>query len=177
MSVVEQESISAGHSWAAFYRRLHAAQHRGAAASRVSAGSVPGQSWRADPIAPERRARDLADREHPGTLTLSDLAAAAGLSRHHLVRRFAASYGQTPMRYLAARRLERASDLLRTTELPVLEICLAVGYRSLGSFGRAFLARFGMAPADYRRRMRDPARVPGCFAFMTGAVRDRATSE
>ena len=81
------------------------------------------------------------------------------------------------MRYLAARRLERASDLLRTTDLPVVEVCLIVGYRSIGSFGRALLARFEMAPGDYRRRARDTARIPACFAFMTGVLGDRATSE
>jgi AraC-like DNA-binding protein len=117
-------------------------------------------------VAPERRARDLADREHPRPLTLADLAAAAGVSRYHLVRRFAAAYGLTPGRYLTARRLERASALLRTTDMPVAEVCHEVGFASLGSFGRAFRAAFGASPRDHRRSADRRTAVPGCFAFM-----------
>ncbi len=173
----ELESISAGQRWADFYRQLHAAQQDRPDGSTHDPGSAKARSWRADPVAPERRARDLADRDHSAALGLSDLAAVAGISRYHLVRRFAAACDQTPMRYVAARRLERAGDLLRTTQMPVLEVSWAVGYRSLGSFGRAFLARFGTAPADYRRRAVNSARVPSCFAFMAGVTVDRAISE
>jgi transcriptional regulator GlxA family with amidase domain len=159
----------AGDRWATLYAGLHAAQ-----AAPAPTHAPTARAWRPPAVAPERRARDVVDREHARPLALAELAAAAGVSRHHLVRRFAAAYGQTPGRYLTARRLERASALLRTTELPVTEVCHAVGFASLGSFGRAFRAAFGTSPREHRRTALPP--VPGCFAFMRG-VRDRATSE
>jgi AraC-like DNA-binding protein len=46
-----------------------------------------------------------------------------------------ATYGETPIRYLAKRRIERAQDLLRATNLTVTEVCMVVGYTSLGTSG------------------------------------------
>ncbi len=62
----------------------------------------------------------------------------AGVSRHHFVRCFTRTYGEPPMRYLSRRRTERAQDLLRSANVTVTEICLLVGYRSLGSFSSRF---------------------------------------
>src|SRR5688572_13536244 len=74
-----------------------------------------------------RRARDLADRSYAEPLTLDHLAATAGLSKHHFLRLFKATYGLTPMEYVSQRRIERAQDLLRATNLTVTEVCFAVG--------------------------------------------------
>ncbi|WAL69753.1 helix-turn-helix transcriptional regulator [Amycolatopsis cynarae] len=101
-------------------------------------------------------------------LDLDRLAAVAGWSRFHFGRSFAALYGESPKAYLTRRRLERAQDLLRSANLTVTEICLAVGFTSLGTFSRRFTELVGESPSDYRARMRAqgaPA-VPGCFLMM-----------
>ncbi len=127
-----------------------------------------------------RRARDLADRRYAEPLDLDALARAAGISKHHFLRSFAAEYGTTPGDYLRRRRIERAQDLLRATNLTVTEICHLVGYSSLGTFSRTFTAAVGVSPSAYQRRFADGApRIPGCWVFMRGLsdVAQPATSE
>ncbi len=122
-----------------------------------------------------RRARDLADREYAQPLDLDGLAAAAGVSKYHFLRCFAATYGKTPAAYLAERRIERAQDLLRATNVTVTEACMLVGYTSLGSFSRKFTELVGMSPSAYQAKFAaDGApRIPGCYVFMHG-LSDRA---
>lgn len=117
-----------------------------------------------------RRAKDLIDREYAEPLDLDRLAAAAGLSKFHFLRCFAATYGRTPAQYLGERRVERAQDLLRSTNLTVTEICLLVGYTSLGSFSDRFRRLVGRSPSQYQARAsRDGVpRIPGCYVFMHG---------
>jgi AraC-like DNA-binding protein len=118
---------------------------------------------------PERhllRARDLADARYFEPLTVSDLAAAAGLSRAHFSREFARAFGEPPHAYLLTRRLERAAALLRTTDHSVAEICLAVGLQSVGSFTTSFTRTYGEPPNAYRKRFPPAAamaRVPACI--------------
>jgi transcriptional regulator GlxA family with amidase domain len=114
-----------------------------------------------------RRARDVADRNYAERLDLSALAAAAGVSKYHFLRCFTAEYGETPMQYVARRRIERAADLLRATNLTVTEVCELVGYNSLGSFSQRFSELIGMSPSEYQRTQ-PGARIPGCFVFMLG---------
>ncbi|WP_088317284.1 helix-turn-helix transcriptional regulator [Kineosporia sp. R_H_3] len=120
-----------------------------------------------------RRARDHMDRNYASGLDLTAIAAVAGVSRFHLVRAFEATYGETPMRYLSRRRIERAQDLLRHANLTVTEICTAVGFTSLGSFSSRFTALVGMPPTAYRDRwaaQHGAAHVPGCWLFMRGVL-------
>jgi AraC-like DNA-binding protein len=122
-----------------------------------------------DLLAHLRAARDLIDRAYAEPVDLDRLARRAGCSRYHFLRAFAATYGQTPGRYLTYRRIERAKDLLRTANLTVTEICLLVGFSSLGSFSSRFSAIVGMSPAAYRAhavRAGGPPPVPGCFVLM-----------
>lgn len=117
-----------------------------------------------------RRARDLVDRSYADPLDLDALAAEAGLSRYHFVRTFADTYGDTPMRYLTRRRIERAQDLLRSANLTVTEVCMMVGFASLGSFSSRFRELVGESPTQYRDRwsVTGGPRIPGCFLFMRG---------
>lgn len=87
-------------------------------------------------------------------VALDDVAAAACMSPNHLIRGFREAFGQTPHQYVAERRLERARHLLAHTRLSVTEICLAVGFESLGSFSWLFRRRVGVSPAEYRRQTR-----------------------
>lgn len=116
-----------------------------------------------------RRARDHADRAYAEPLALDELAAVANLSKYHLVRLFKATYGRTPMEYVSQRRIERAQDLLRATNLTVTEVCSAVGFSSLGSFSSRFRALVGESPSEFQRRNAEGAPdIPGGFVFMWG---------
>lgn len=119
-----------------------------------------------------RRARDHMDRCYQLPLALDELAAVAGVSKYHFARSFAAAYGQTPIRYLNRRRIERAQDLLRSANLTVTEVCMAVGYTSLGSFSTRFTRLVGESPTGYRDRWAADGgpRIPGCYLFMAGAL-------
>ncbi|WP_067543053.1 helix-turn-helix transcriptional regulator [Nocardia crassostreae] len=131
----------------------------------MSARPVP-----ADLLPHLRRARDLADRNYAEPLDLDSLAAAAGVSKYHFLRCFAATYGKTPAVYLAERRIERAQDLLRATNVTVTEACMLVGYSSLGSFNRKFTELVGMSPSEYQAKFAAEGvpHIPGCFVFMHG---------
>ena len=125
-----------------------------------------------------RRARDMADRHYAEPLDLETLASAACVSKYHFLRSFAAAYGQTPAQYLSHRRVERAQDLLRATNLTVTETCHLVGFTSVGSFSRRFRQLVGVSPSAYQARYAQTGapRIPGCYVFMHG-LSDRAISE
>ncbi|MGA7172944.1 MAG: helix-turn-helix domain-containing protein [Candidatus Dormiibacterota bacterium] len=85
------------------------------------------------------------------------------------MRAFNRTYGETPGRFRLRHRMERASELLRTASLTVTEICLLVGFQSLGSFSAQFTRVVGMSPTQYRReadRRGGPAPIPGCYVLM-----------
>jgi AraC-like DNA-binding protein len=121
-----------------------------------------------------RRARDHIDRGYREPLDLDGVAAVAGVSKYHFIRCFEAAYGETPMRYLTRRRIERAQDLLRSANLTVTEVCMAVGFASLGSFSAKFTRIVGESPVAYRNRWAATGapHVPGCWLFMAGVVRN-----
>lgn len=81
---------------------------------------------------------------------LQDLAAAVGLSRATLARRFTSLTGQSPMAYLAWWRMAMAARLLRDSDLSLPEIARRVGYGSPYAFAHAFKRHFGVAPGRYR---------------------------
>jgi len=84
------------------------------------------------------RVRDTIDRSYGADLDVEALARLAHLSPDHLIRTFRSVFGETPHRYLQRRRVERAMNLLRSTDLDVTQVCLAVGFTSLGTFSRLF---------------------------------------
>lgn len=136
------------------------------------------------PFAPRTRrllrAKDLADGRYFEPLDVEDLARAAGLSRAHFSREFRRVFGEPPHAYLLTRRLERASVLLRTTNRSVLDICMAVGLQSVGSFTSAFTRMFGRSPTAYRAAFppaADHARVPACVVRAYGRPQNRTFRE
>ena len=88
--------------------------------------------------------------------TLAELAELAGMSRSVFAARFAHAIGRSPIEVLKALRLARAAELLTRTDLPVKGIAARVGYASRSSFTRAFCARHGLPPADFRVPGRRP---------------------
>ena len=110
------------------------------------------------------RARDAMDRDYAKPLDIAALAKVTHTSEAHFIRTFRATFGETPHRYLQRRRIERAMFLLRETDRSVSDICLDVGFTSLGTFSRTFQEIVGDPPTTYRWRAGDISWVPGCFA-------------
>jgi transcriptional regulator GlxA family with amidase domain len=110
------------------------------------------------------RARDVIDARYHEPLDVSRLARVACTSPAHFSRRFARAFGAPPHRYLLTRRIERAKDLLTTSDDSMLEIALAVGFESAASFSRAFRRVVGVSPRAYRRLPAGPSTegVPTC---------------
>jgi transcriptional regulator GlxA family with amidase domain len=111
-----------------------------------------------------RRARDLLEREYAQPLDVPAMARAALLSPSLFSRRFREAYGETPYAYLQTRRVERAMGLLREGDLSVTDVCVAVGFTSLGSFSSTFTRLVGEPPSAYKARDHSRlAPVPPCM--------------
>ena len=111
------------------------------------------------------RARDAMDRAYAEPLNVPGVAAVAHLSEAHFIRTFRAVFGETPHRYLQRRRVERSMFLLRETDRSVTDICLDVGFNSLGTFSRTFSEIVGESPSSYRLN-HDPMVAPHCVQMM-----------
>jgi AraC-like DNA-binding protein len=110
------------------------------------------------------RARDAIDRDFAEPLDVRTLARIAIVSEAHFIRTFKQTFGETPHRYLQRRRVERAMFMLRESDRSVSEICLDVGFTSLGTFSRTFSEIVGESPTAYREDAADLRAVPACFA-------------
>jgi AraC-like DNA-binding protein len=139
----------------------------------VTSRPAPAQHLR--DLALLRRVRDRIDREYAQPLDLQALARGAHLSAGHLSRQFKLAYGESPHAYVMTRRIERAMALLRRGDHSVTEVCMAVGWGSLGSFSSRFTELVGMSPSSYRRQAaRATAGMPSCVARqVTRPVRNR----
>jgi transcriptional regulator GlxA family with amidase domain len=110
------------------------------------------------------RARDAMDRTYAQPLDIPELARIAMVSEAHFIRTFRSTFGETPHRYLQRRRVERSMFLLRETDRSITDICLDVGFNSLGTFSRTFRDIVGESPSDYRLRQ-EPRTAPTCFTM------------
>jgi AraC-like DNA-binding protein len=112
------------------------------------------------------RARDqLATVEEPRS-SVRQIALDARISPFHFIRQFEAVFGLTPHQFRTAARIDRAKRLLAAGELSVTDVCMEVGFSSLGSFSDLFTRRVGVSPSAYRRQMRTPEPEPGCLNMM-----------
>lgn len=96
--------------------------------------------------------RDYVDSNLASDISLDDLGQLVRLSRFHLARRFKATFGSPPHRYVTERRIERAKRLLLETTLSVGDIAVATGFSTSGLLIRAFRASTGTTPLAFRRR-------------------------
>ena len=116
-----------------------------------------------------RRARDQIDRDYRSDIRVATMATLAGYTTRRFIRAFRHSYGETPGQYRSRRRIERARELLRASDLTVTEICWQVGSSSLGSFSSRFARSVGLSPTQYRQeaaRHGGAAPIPACFVLM-----------
>ena len=99
---------------------------------------------------PAARVRAAIEERFAEPLHLSDLAAIARLSLHHLIRVFRAEIGLTPHAYLVDVRIRRARMLLKSGTSPA-DAAALVGFADQAHLTRAFKARLGVSPGAYRR--------------------------
>ena len=113
------------------------------------------------------RAKDRMDAASHEAWPVSRLADVSHVSVAHFARSFKQAFGVPPHRYLLTRRIERATALLRDTDLPITDIAFQTGWESLGTFGRTFRDITGESPSAVRDRARAAAsgldRVPSCI--------------
>jgi transcriptional regulator GlxA family with amidase domain len=113
------------------------------------------------------RAKDRIDAASHEDWPVRRLAQVSDVSEAHFARSFKQAFGLPPHRYLLTRRIERATALLRDTDLSVTDIAFLTGWGSLGTFGRTFRDITGENPGALRERARAAAqqldRVPACF--------------
>ena len=122
------------------------------------------------------RARDAMDARYTEPLNIDTLARIALTSPAHFIRTFSAAFGETPHRYLQRRRVERATFLLRETDRSVTDVCLDVGFTSLGTFSRTFREIIGVSPSAYRLRAK-PILLPNCRVMALTRPGSAAVSE
>jgi AraC family transcriptional regulator len=79
------------------------------------------------------------------------MAAEVDISPIYLVRAFKAAVGQSPHRYVLGRRVERAKELLRNTDMPVVDVALSSGFCSQSHLSHWFQRYVGVSPAAYRQ--------------------------
>lgn len=96
------------------------------------------------------RVQDRIDACLETGISLEELAAEAGLSRFHFARAFREATGQPPHGYLTQRRIEKAKELLRHTDLSLAEIAFTVGFSSQSHFSATFRGRVGQTPRRFR---------------------------
>jgi AraC-like DNA-binding protein len=94
-------------------------------------------------------------------VSIRQVAKDAAMSPFHFIRQFQSVFGETPHQYRIQARLERAKQLLATSDASVTDVCMEVGFSSLGSFSDLFTRRVGVAPSAYRRRVRSIMTTPG----------------
>lgn len=114
-------------------------------------------------MSPARLERVLAriDEGLKGPLPLSELAAEAFMSEFHFSRMFRYSTGYSPHTYVTLRRMDRAKELLTTTDHPLSEVAQEVGYKTQAHFTSVFRSYCGITPAVYRRTRGAHARSAG----------------
>jgi AraC-like DNA-binding protein len=122
------------------------------------------------------RARDLLQQLDDPAPTIEQLAAEVKISPFHFIRQFEAVFGFTPHQYRIQIRLDRAKYLLASGTQSVTDVCMEVGFTSVGSFSTLFTRRFGETPSAYRRRVRTADLTPGCLGLM-GELGNRSFQE
>jgi AraC family transcriptional regulator len=98
-----------------------------------------------------RRVLDYIEEHLEGNLSLEAMAAEVEISPVYLARAFKGAVGQSPHRYVLARRIDRAKELLRNTDMPVVDVALSVGFSSQSHLSHWFQRYVGVSPAAYRQ--------------------------
>ena len=119
-----------------------------------STRSRPARILAAKPLAgwKMRRVIEFIEENLEGDLSLQAMAAEVDISPLYLARAFKAAIGQSPHQFVLARRIERAKELLRNTDLAVVDVALSAGFSSQSHLSHWFIRQVGVSPAAYRRQ-------------------------
>jgi len=109
------------------------------------------------------RARDLLIEVGDETLSITELAGQVGISPFHFIRQFESVFGMTPHQFRIQSRLDHAKLLLAKGQHSVTDVCMEIGFSSLGSFSDLFMRRVGISPSLYQRHARKLVSVPGNY--------------
>ena len=122
------------------------------------------------------QAKLFIDNNYAGKIDLENISDKAYFSKFHFIRLFKEIYGKTPHQYLTFVRIEKAIQLLRVNK-PVTEVCYAVGFETVSSFGSLFKRTVGVTPSAFQEEQQQiklqilhtPLKfVPGCFVHQHG---------
>ena len=122
------------------------------------------------------QAKLFIDSCYADKIDLDNISDEAYFSKFHFIRLFKKVYSKTPHQYLIAVRIEKAMELLKA-DIPVSDVCYAVGFESLSSFSGLFKRIASITPSDYLvRQQKIKAQIitspltfiPGCFAEKNG---------
>jgi AraC family transcriptional regulator len=130
------------HMMAAHLARAHSTRSRPV---RITSAK-PISGWKM------RRLVEFIEENLENDLSLHALAAEVEISPLYLARAFRAAIGQSPHQYVLTRRIERARELLRNTDMPVVDVALASGFSSQSHLAHWFVRQVGVSPAAYRRQ-------------------------
>lgn len=83
------------------------------------------------------------------------LSTAMAMSRAQLLRRMKSATGNSPAYYLKTMRLEKAKELLETSELSISEAAFKTGFNSPSNFTKVFCEKYGITPSQFRRPKQD----------------------
>jgi AraC-like DNA-binding protein len=124
------------------------------------------QKWRL------KRVVEYVDNHLATKVSLTDMAAVAGLSRMHFASQFRAATGLRPHEYLLRRRIRRTEELLRNSTMAIVEIALSVGFETQAHFTTVFKRFVGCTP----RRWRNVNQMPAVPRIGSGARTAVATA-
>jgi AraC family transcriptional regulator len=123
--------------------------------SQPTASALP--KWRL------KRVQEYVNAHLDEALSLADLAAVAGLSRMYFAGQFRAATGYRPHDYLLYQRIESAKSILSSTDMPLTEVALSVGFQAHAHFSTVFKRLTGQSPARWRRVIRSERQFPDTF--------------
>ena len=97
-----------------------------------------------------QKIKEYLDQNFTSPITLDSLSETVYISKHYLSHLFKEKTGDSPIKYLTSKRMEKACELLSETELPVSEVSKAVGYENPLYFSQVFKRIYGISPVKYR---------------------------
>ena len=123
-------------------------------------------------------AKRYIDKHYAEPIDVDMIASEACFSKYDFIRQFKKTYGKTPYNYLKMVRLNKAAELLESTEKSIQDVCFSVGYTSLSSFSGLFKKAYNVSPLNYQTMHAERAKsmqaqprnyVPGCFTASRGS--------
>jgi len=97
-----------------------------------------------------KKACHYIEDHYSDNITVADIASHTGLDRTYLYRLFQKYVGRSPSKYLINYRLERAAEMLKFPTIPIADIAICTGFCDVSHFYKAFSAKYGMSPKQYR---------------------------